>query len=115
MHKNTIAQTTFFEAAHQMPFNATLTLLIAIGEEVKKIDNKLLKTQPSIEWQNIKDMRNVLAHDYRGVYLEIVFSVVKIKLPKLSKSFIAFLHLFPKHEVEEVLQNKHYKHLKKIV
>jgi uncharacterized protein with HEPN domain len=57
-------------------------------------------------------MRNVLAHDYRGVDLEIVFSVVKVKLSKLSESFIAFLNLFPKHEVEEVLQNKHYKHLR---
>ena len=61
----------FFEADEQVHFNATLTLLIAIGEEVKKIDNQLLQSQLSIEWQNIKNMRNVLAHDYRGVDYDI--------------------------------------------
>lgn len=105
----------FFTVQNQMPFNATLTLLMAIGEEVKKIDNELLKTQSSIAWQNIKDMRNILAHDYRGVDEDIVFNVVKIKLPKLSEAFIAMLRLFPKHEVEKALQNDYYKHLYKIV
>ena len=41
---------------------------------------------------------------------EIVFDVVKVELPKLSAAFIAFLHLFPQHEVEEALQNEYYKH-----
>jgi uncharacterized protein with HEPN domain len=106
---------SLFEADEQLHFNATLTLLMAIGEEAKKIDNELLQTQPSIEWQNLKDMRNFLAHDYRGVDEEIVFKVVKIELPKLSEAFIAFLHLFPKAEVEEALQNEYYKHLQKII
>jgi uncharacterized protein with HEPN domain len=105
----------FFEAADQMPFNATLTLLMAIGEEVKKIDKEIFETQPSIEWQKLKDMRNFLAHDYRGVDYDIVFDVVKVKLPQLSTAFIAFLQLFPKHDVEEALQNKYYQSLQKIV
>jgi uncharacterized protein with HEPN domain len=105
----------FFEADEQMPFNATLTLLMAIGEEVKKIDKEIFETQPSIEWQKLKDMRNFLAHDYRGVDYDIVFDVVKVKLPQLSAAFIAFLHLFPKQDVEEALQNKYYQSLQKIV
>ena len=105
----------FFEADEQVHFNATLTLLMAIGEEVKKIDRELLETQPSTEWQNIKDMRNFLAHDYRGVDYDIVFDVVKIELPKLSEAFISFIHFFPKHQAEEVLDNQFYKHLHKII
>lgn len=106
---------SFFEADEQLHFNATLTLLMAIGEEAKKIDNNLLQTQPNIQWQNISDMRNFLAHDYRGVDEEIVFKVVKVELPKLSETFIAFLHLFPITEVEEALQNEYYQDLQKIV
>ncbi|TAE17832.1 MAG: DUF86 domain-containing protein [Bacteroidetes bacterium] len=102
----------FFDASNQVYFNGTLTLLIALGEEVKKIDNELLKTQPTIDWQKLKDMRNFLAHDYRGVDYDIVFDVVKVKLPTLSQAFIAFLQFFPKVEVEEVLQNKYYHHLR---
>jgi len=105
----------FFEADDQVHFNGTLTLLMAIGEEVKKIDKEIFETQPSIEWQKLKDMRNFLAHDYRGVDYDIVFDVVKVKLPKLSEAFITFLHLFPKTDVEEALQNEYYKHLHKII
>ena len=97
-----------------MHFNATITLLIAIGEEVKKTDKQLLKTQPGIEWQDIAAMRNVLAHDYRGVDPDIVFNVVKKELPKLTVVLIEFLKMFPKNEVEEVIETKQYKHLKGI-
>jgi uncharacterized protein with HEPN domain len=105
----------FLEADEEVYFNATITLLIAIGEEVKKIDKQLLQTEPSIEWQNIFDMRNVLAHDYRGIDEDIVFKVVKKELPKLKLVLIEFLKMFPKNEVEEVLETKQYKHLKGII
>ena len=105
----------FLEANEQVYFNASITLLIAIGEEVKKIDKQLLQSEPRIEWQNISDMRNVLAHDYRGVDEDIVFKVVKIELPRLKLVLIEFLKVFPKNEVEEVLEIKQYKHLKGII
>lgn len=105
----------FLEADEQVYFNASITLLIAIGEEVKKIDKQLLQSKPSIEWQNISDMRNVLAHDYRGVDEDIVFKVVKIELPRLKLVLIEFLKVFPEKEIDEVLETKQYKHLKEIM
>ena len=57
-------------------------------------------------------MRNVLAHDYRGIDEDIVFKVIKTDLPKLKLVMIEFLKSFPKSEVEEVLGTKQYKHLK---
>lgn len=105
----------FFETDNQLHFNATITLLITIGEEIKKTDNKILQTEPSIKWKNITDMRNVLAHDYRGVDPDIVFNVIKIELPKLKYVLIKLLHLFSKNELEEVLNTKHYKHLQKYI
>ena len=105
----------FLEADEQVYFNASITLLIAIGEEIKKIDKQLLQSEPNIEWQNISGMRNVLAHDYRGVDEDIVFKVIQIELPKLKLVLIKFLKLFSKKEVEEVLETKQYKHLKGII
>ena len=105
----------FLEADEQVYFNASITLLIAIGEEVKKIDKQLLQSMPSIEWQNISDMRNVLAHDYRDVDEDIVFKVVKIELPRLKLVLIEFLKVFPEKEIDEVLETKQYKHLKEIM
>jgi uncharacterized protein with HEPN domain len=112
--KFTTAQ-EFLEADEQVYFNATITLLIVIGEEVKKIDKQLLQSEPKIEWQNISDMRNVLAHDYRGVDEDIVFNVVKSELPKLKIVLIELLKLLPTIEVNEVLETKQYKHLKGII
>lgn len=102
-------------ANNQMNFNATTTLLIAIAEETKKMDAELLKTQPNISWQNIADMRNILAHDYRGIDPEIVFDVINNQLPILKTSLCEILKLFPKTLLSEVLDTKQYQHLKGIV
>jgi len=58
-----IIPAAFLEANNQMNFNAAVTLLVAIAEETKKIDKQLLQIQSYIQWQNIADMRNILAHD----------------------------------------------------
>ena len=55
----------FVNANLQMNYNATCNLLIAVAEESKKIDPRLKKTH-KIPWKNISNMRNILAHDYRG-------------------------------------------------
>ena len=105
----------FLEAEEQVYFNATITLLIAIGEDVKKTDKRLLNVASNIEWQNICDMRNVLAHDYRGIDEDIVFKVVKNDLPNLKIVLIGFLQFFSSNDVNEVLETKQYKHLRGII
>ena len=98
-----------------MNFNGTITLLIAIAEETKKIDKQLLKTQSNIEWQNIADMRNVLAHDYKGIDPEIIFDVIKNELPNLQTALLQILKVFPTSFINEVLTTNMYKHLKKMI
>ncbi len=98
-----------------MNFNGTITLLIAIAEETKKIDNKLLQTQPHIEWQHIADMRNVLAHDYRGIDPEIVFDVVRNELTILEVAFIQMLTNLPSDAVREIVETNQYQHLYYII
>ena len=84
-------------------------------QEVKKIDSNILKQFESINWQDIVDMRNVLAHDYRGVDLDIVFAVVKVELPILKKVFIDCVKLFDKTDIEAIINTKHYSHFQKII
>lgn len=105
----------FLQANNQLNFNGTITLLIAIAEEVKKIDKQLLQSQSNIQWQNIADMRNVLAHGYRGIDPEIVFDVVKNELPKLQTALLIILKIFPISNIQEVMETKIYQHLKKII
>jgi uncharacterized protein with HEPN domain len=63
--------------------------LLAIGEGLKNIDKltdgKLLIEYPSIEWKNIKGLRDVLSHHYFDINAEILFDICSTKLGKLSK------------------------------
>ncbi len=102
-------------ANDQLNFNGTITLLIAIAEETKKIDKELLKTNSEVKWQNISGMRNVLAHDYRGIDPEIVFDVIKNELPNLQVALLDILKVFPNSAVSAALDTKMYQHLKKLV
>jgi uncharacterized protein with HEPN domain len=113
--KEFLSPIALLEANNQMNFNATTTLLIAIAEETKKMDAALLQTEPSIAWQNIADMRNILAHDYRGIDPEIVFDVINYQLPKLKSSLLQLLKLFSEDLVNEVLETKQYQSLKGII
>jgi len=36
-----------------------------------------------VEWQDIKDFRNLLTHEYFGVDLEVVWNIIQDDLPGL--------------------------------
>lgn len=102
-------------ANNQLNFNGAITLLISIAEETKKIDQQLLNTETHIVWKSIVDMRNVLAHDYRGTDPEIVFDVITNDLPKLKIAFVQLLKQFSIEAVEGIVKTERYQHLQKII
>jgi len=55
--------------------------LEAIGETVKKIDKhsngQILSKYPTIPWKKIMGMRDIIAHHYFEIDVEVVFSIVK--------------------------------------
>ena len=67
---------------------STCMLLSAIGESIKNIDKrtdkKLLSNYQSIEWKKIMGMRDIIVHHYFDIDIEVVFDVVKNKLPDLK-------------------------------
>ncbi len=72
----------FLWDSNQLNFNASVNLLIAIGEEVKKIDEKLKLEFPEIQWKAIAGIRDKIAHDYRGIDPNIVWNVIQNDLDK---------------------------------
>ena len=54
-----------------------------IGEAVGKLSAALKDGYPDIPWQDIKDFRNLLAREYFGVDLEIVWNTIRDDLPML--------------------------------
>jgi uncharacterized protein with HEPN domain len=54
-----------------------------IGEAVGKLPEGLKVSRRDVEWQDIKDFRNLLSHEYFGVDLEIVWKIIEDDLPVL--------------------------------
>ena len=62
-------------------------MLIAIGENLKKIDyetdGELLRRYPSVNWRGAKGMRDILSHHYFDLNEIQVFNVCQSNIPEL--------------------------------
>ena len=64
-------------------YSAVIREFEIIGEAVGKLTDELQREYPDVEWQDIKDFRNLLIHEYFGVDLEIVWKIIQDDLPVL--------------------------------
>lgn len=65
--------------------DAVIRNLEVIGQTVKDLGTERLSAeQPSIPWTQIAGARNVLAHQYLGVDLNLVWNIVEQNLPALK-------------------------------
>jgi uncharacterized protein with HEPN domain len=64
-------------------YSAVIREFEVIGEAVGKLPENLKGRRPDVEWQDIKDFRNLLTHEYFGVDLEIVWKIIEEDLPVL--------------------------------
>jgi len=102
----------FYFAEKQLYFNATVNLLIAIGEENKKIDDEL-KVSDKINWNNISAMRDKISHNYRGIDESMVWEIIKDYLPILKELLIEMLPKITDSNIyiKEALKTKYYDEL----
>ena len=63
--------------------NAVIRSLEIIGEAAKQIPDYLRNQSPKVPWKYMAGMRDKLIHQYFGVDLSIVWTVVKDELPPL--------------------------------
>ena len=61
--------------------------LVAIGEGFKNIDKlskkTLLKNYPSIPWQQVKGIRDILSHHYFNLDAEVIYEICKHDIQEL--------------------------------
>ena len=48
-------------------FDASMMQFVVIGELISRLDEEFKRTHSNIPWQQIKDFRNIIAHDYFGI------------------------------------------------
>ncbi len=74
--------------------SGVLYQLIAIGEAVGDLSLDLREQYPLIPWKKIIGMRNLVAHEYFRVDLEVVWAVVDRELPRLKSQVEQILQLY---------------------
>jgi uncharacterized protein with HEPN domain len=71
--------------ADEKTFDAVIRNLEVIGEAVKKIPDDVRGKYPAVEWKKIAGVRDILIHEYFGVDIEIIWDIIRHKLPILEK------------------------------
>ena|ERR1700733_508826 len=63
---------------------AIVRSLEIIGEAAKKLNDEFKAKHPHVEWKKMAGTRDRLIHDYFGVDYDIVWDIIKTKLPDLQ-------------------------------
>jgi len=63
--------------------------LQTLAESTQRMSDRLRTLHPEVDWRAIAGFRNVLVHDYLGVNLEHVWSIVAHDLPGLRMAITA--------------------------
>ena len=81
------------EEFHQkdLVFDATLMNFVVIGEMVDRLSDEVKSRAQKVDWQKVKDFRNLVAHDYLGIDAEEVWQIIQEDLPVLKHSIQGLL------------------------
>jgi uncharacterized protein with HEPN domain len=62
---------------------AILYNMAVIGEAARRIPNDITMRYPEVPWREMRDMRNVVIHEYFGVDLQIIWETIQHDFPPL--------------------------------
>ncbi len=77
---------TFYQS--RLVQDAVIRNLQVMAESSQRLSDESKSSFPEIPWREISGFRNVLVHDYLGVDLDSIWSVVEMELPQLEKALI---------------------------
>jgi uncharacterized protein with HEPN domain len=70
---------------------ATQYVLLVIGEAVAHISRGLKARHPQVDWRSMKEFRNVLAHDYFALDLDVIWDAANRNAGNISEQIRAVL------------------------
>jgi len=78
--------------------DAVLYNLEIIGEAVKHIPESVRAKHPYVEWRKIAGLRDIIAHEYFGISLHIIWDVLENKLPDLRVQIASMLTILEEEQ-----------------
>jgi uncharacterized protein with HEPN domain len=72
-------------------YDAVIRNLEIIGEAAKDVSGPTRAKIADVDWRKIAGLRDILIHDYFGIDNNILWDVVKNKIPGLSQTLKIFL------------------------
>lgn len=71
--------------------DAVIRNLEIIGEAVKMVPESVRVAHPEVEWRKIAGLRDILAHQYFEVDIDIIWDILENKLPALAQQLSKIL------------------------
>jgi uncharacterized protein with HEPN domain len=68
-----------------MAMDAIAKRIEEIGEVAKRLSTQALSAMPGVDWRGVKGIREVIAHDYDDIEVDLVADVVSNDLPGLRR------------------------------
>lgn len=85
--------------SEKMPFldndmcqKATAMSLLNIGEHANALTKELWEIYKDIQWRRIVDLRNVVAHGYGELKMELVWNLSQKEVPILMEELKKMIH-----------------------
>ena len=63
--------------------DAVVRNLITIGEAASRIPEEIVTVNPHVPWNDMRDLRNFVVHEYFGISDDVIWETVQNDLPKL--------------------------------
>jgi uncharacterized protein with HEPN domain len=79
----TIGMTFEQFASDRKTIDAVIRNFIIIGEAASHLPDDLMETHPELPWREMRDMRNIVVHEYFGVDNRVVWETLQRNLPSL--------------------------------
>jgi uncharacterized protein with HEPN domain len=82
-------------AADEMRLSAILYEFIVIGEATKRLSPQFRDQHPELPWTEMAGLRNVLAHQYDKVDVQLLHRSIRVSLPEALKKIILLMPKLP--------------------
>lgn len=79
-------------AQDRKTIDAVLRNITVIGEAASQVPDTVQTASPDVPWRDMRDMRNVVVHEYFGINRQMLWNTIQTNLPPLLPQLRALLN-----------------------